>query len=365
MQRLIADLAEAGSQAALERGANLDTLAEPVGPSIAQQRARRRSEDWAQVRPEWGLSKNSLIIIGRRALTQTVNLQGRAFLHSYDHWQDASGKLLETIMTAPLVVAQWINMEHYFSTVDNEVYGSGSKVYHNVAGRIGVMTGVWSDLRIGLPAQTVWNGREPYHEPMRLLAVIKAPRERIRAIINRQPLLEQLFDRGWMTLMALEPQDGVFYQCDGLNGWTWIQGGSHDQLNTASHERKHPEIHGRGVRSVQVRVHLQSGDQSLACFVSPDLLMVNWYRCRFMATRNITDEVNAFRPSRAEQKRLVVVRRAEAVELRRRGRLQQSVLTPQSHVVFKGDLMRHLAVEYERAGMMRAPVVAGHASTPA
>lgn len=237
LQRLIADLSEAGSQAALERGANLDTLAEPVGPSIAQQRARRRSEDWAQVRPEWGLSKNSLIVIGRRELTQTVNLHGRSFLHSYDHRQDASGKLLETIMTAPLVVAQWINMEHYFSTVDNEVYGSGSKVYHNVAGRIGVMTGVWSDLRIGLPAQTVWNGREPYHEPMRLLAVIEAPRERIRAIINRQPVLEQLFDRGWVTLVALEPQDGAFYQYDGLNGWTWIQGGSHDQLNTASHER--------------------------------------------------------------------------------------------------------------------------------
>ena len=237
LQRLIADLADAGSQAALERGANLDTLAEPGVSSIAQQRARRRSEDWAQVRPEWGLSKNSLIVIGRRELTQTVDLHGRAFLHSYDHRQDASGKLLETIMTAPLVVAQWINMDHYFSTVDNEVYGAGSKVYHNVAGRIGVMTGVWSDLRIGLPAQTVWNGREPYHQPMRLLAVIESPRERIRAIINRQPLLEQLFDRGWVTLVALEPQDGAFYQYGGLNGWTLIQGGSHDQLNTASHER--------------------------------------------------------------------------------------------------------------------------------
>jgi uncharacterized protein YbcC (UPF0753/DUF2309 family) len=124
------------------------------------------------------------------------DLRARAFLHSYDHRQDASGKLLETIMTAPLVVAQWINMEHYFSTVDNEVNGSGSKVYHNVAGRIGVMTGVWSDLHIRRPAQTVWNGREPYHEPLRLPAVIEAPRDRIRAIINRQPLLEQLFDRG-------------------------------------------------------------------------------------------------------------------------------------------------------------------------
>ena len=30
-------------------------------------------------------------------------------------------------------------MEHYFSTVDQEVYGSGSKIYHNVVGRLGIM----------------------------------------------------------------------------------------------------------------------------------------------------------------------------------------------------------------------------------
>lgn len=245
LQRLATDLAEAGTRAALERGVFLDAAADTRNPSTAQQQAQRRSDDWAQVRPEWGLSKNSLMVIGRRGITQTVNLRGRSFLHSYDHRQDATGKLLETIMTAPLVVAQWINMEHYFSTVDNEVYGSGSKVYHNVAGRIGVMTGVWSDLRIGLPAQTVWNGREPYHEPMRLLVVIEAPRDRIRAIINRQPLLEQLFDRGWLTLVALEPQDGAFYQYDGMNGWTLLGGGSHDQLNTASHERNQDRGPGR------------------------------------------------------------------------------------------------------------------------
>ncbi len=79
-------------------------------------------------------------------------------------------------LTAPQVVAQWINMEHYFSAVDNEVYGSGSKIYHNVVGRIGIMSGPWSDLRLGLARQTVMNGDVPYHEPMRLLTVIEAPR---------------------------------------------------------------------------------------------------------------------------------------------------------------------------------------------
>ena len=225
LQRLIIDLDEAGTQAALERGLCLDAPSRPLEPAIARQFAQRRSENWAEVRPEWGLSKNSLMIIGRRALTQTVNLHGRAFLHSYDYRQDASGKLLETIMTAPLVVAQWINMEHYFSTVDNEVYGSGSKVYHNVVGRIGVMTGAWSDLRIGLPAQTVLNGEEAYHEPMRLLAVIEAPRDRISAIIRRQRLLQQLFHGEWMTLVALEPEHGQFYRYDRRGEWRLERGG--------------------------------------------------------------------------------------------------------------------------------------------
>jgi uncharacterized protein YbcC (UPF0753/DUF2309 family) len=205
LQRLMSDLRRAGEQASLER-ANLLPQPSCQDPSLARQLVRRRSEDWAEVRPEWGLSKNSVMIIGRRTLTHQLNLEGRIFLHSYDFQQDPSGKLLETIMTAPLVVAQWINMEHYFSTVDNEVYGSGSKVYHNVVGRIGVMTGVWSDLRIGLPAQTVLNGPVPYHEPMRLLALIEAPLTRIQAIIARHPLLTRLVNLQWVTLVALDPE---------------------------------------------------------------------------------------------------------------------------------------------------------------
>jgi uncharacterized protein YbcC (UPF0753/DUF2309 family) len=235
LQRLITDLEEAGARTALERGIRLDGLAESSQVQGARQLADRRSEHWAEVRPEWGLSRNSLMVIGRRALTQAVDLQGRAFLHSYDYRQDASGKLLETIMTAPLVVAQWINMEHYFSTVDNEVYGSGSKAYHNVVGRIGVMTGVGSDLRIGLPAQTVFKGENPYHEPMRLLAVIEAPKARIQSILDQHPHLEQLVTQRWITVVALNPEDHAFDLYDSMAGW--IRGGADDdQFDTASDE---------------------------------------------------------------------------------------------------------------------------------
>ena len=146
----------------------------------AQRAVHRRSADWSQVRPEWGLSGNAAFIIGRRALTRGIDLEGRVFLHSYDYREDPDGRLLEVVMTGPQIVGQWINMEHYFSAVDPEGYGSGSKIYHNVVGRFGVMSGPQSDLRTGLSWQTVMNGPRPYHEAMRLLTVIEAPREKYR-----------------------------------------------------------------------------------------------------------------------------------------------------------------------------------------
>ena len=125
-------------------------------------------------------------------------------------------------MTAPLIVAQWISMEYYFSTVAPEVYGSGSKIYHNVTGRIGVMTGGHSDLRMGLPAQTVLKDGAAYHEPMRLTAIIEAPCDRITAIINRQPLLEKLFHNQWLLLIAYEPSEQRYYRYHGINGWRQV-----------------------------------------------------------------------------------------------------------------------------------------------
>ena len=163
----------------LERCARFPDVQQPLKETQAEAHVRRRSVDWSQVRPEWGLSGNTAFLIGRRALTKGGDLGGRVFLHSYDYREDPTNRLLEVLLTAPQVVGQWINMEHYFSAVDNDVYGSGSKIYHNVVGRLGIMSGPWSDLRLGLARQTVMNGHMPYHEPMRLLTIIEAPRERI------------------------------------------------------------------------------------------------------------------------------------------------------------------------------------------
>ncbi|MBI3995324.1 MAG: DUF2309 domain-containing protein [Nitrospirae bacterium] len=218
--RLNRDLEEAGRRNSQERCARFPEIPSILSRAKAAQETRRRSGDWSQVRPEWGLSGNAAFIIGRRELTQGVDLGGRAFLHSYDYRGDATGRLLEIVLTGPQVVGQWINMEHYFSTVDPDVYGSGSKIYHNVVGRFGVMSGPQSDLRTGLARQTVMNGERPFHEPMRLLTLIEAPRERILQIIHRHRLLQHLYDNEWVRLAALDPEEKIFYRYIPKQGWT-------------------------------------------------------------------------------------------------------------------------------------------------
>ena len=224
--RLTQDLHEASRLTSLERCTRFPELTEPLPALESVAHVRRRSVDWSQVRPEWGLSSNTAFVIGRRDLTKGIDLDGRVFLQSYDYRDDLNGRMLEVLMTGPQVVAQWINMEHYFSTVDNDVYGSGSKIYHNVVGRFGIMSGPWSDLRLGLALQTVMNGDVPYHEPMRLLSVIEAPRERIVKLIGRHEVLQQFFHNEWVHLVALEPKDGVFYRYRPTGDWATVDTGT-------------------------------------------------------------------------------------------------------------------------------------------
>jgi uncharacterized protein YbcC (UPF0753/DUF2309 family) len=175
---------------------------------LAVRETKRRSSDWAEVRPEWGLARNAAFIVGPRELTKSVNLEGRCFLHSYDWKTDPAGKFLTTILTAPMVVAQWINSQYLFSTLNNVAYGAGSKVTQNVTGKLGVMQGNASDLMHGLPLQSVYAADgEPYHEPLRLLTVVYAPRSMLDAIIHTQDVLKKLFGNGWVTLACFDPSD--------------------------------------------------------------------------------------------------------------------------------------------------------------
>jgi uncharacterized protein YbcC (UPF0753/DUF2309 family) len=205
IDRLLSGLNAASRLCAQERVPTLErTPADGLSVPAAQRRVQRNAMDWSQVRPEWGLSGNAYFVIGRRHLTQRLALDGRAFLHSYDYRVDPKQRLLETILTGPLVVAQWINMEHYFSTVDNERFGSGSKVYHNVAGRLGVMSGNLSDLRTGLPSQTVLKNGRPYHVPQRLITLIEAPLAHAQRAIDRVATVKALIGNGWIRLMVAD-----------------------------------------------------------------------------------------------------------------------------------------------------------------
>jgi len=222
LARLQEDLREAAMLTRLERCGRLPDIERQLDGAQAESYVRARSVDWSQIRPEWGLSSNAAFVIARRELTKGLNLDGRVFLHSFDYRTDPNNRLLEVLLTAPQVVAQWINMEHYFSTVDNEVYGSGSKIYHNVVGRIGIMSGPWSDLRLGLARQTVMNGDMPYHEPMRLLSVVEAPRRRIESIIHRHEQLQHYYHNEWVHLVVLDPEDSTWYRYRPTGEWSAI-----------------------------------------------------------------------------------------------------------------------------------------------
>jgi uncharacterized protein len=164
----------------------------------------RRSRDWAEVRPEWALAGCEAFIAAPRRRTAGKNLEGRAFLHDYNWKDDAGFGVLELIMTAPVVVASWISLQYYGSTVAPAVFGGGNKLLHNVVGGIGVVEGNGGVLRAGLPWQSVHDGERFVHEPIRLSVCIEAPPEAMTAILKRHPNVRALFDNRWLYLFALD-----------------------------------------------------------------------------------------------------------------------------------------------------------------
>lgn len=178
----------------------------------------RRSTDWSEVRPEWGLVNNAAFIVAPRSRTQGLDLEGRAFLHSYVWQEDKGFGVLELIMTAPMVVANWINLQYYGSTVDNAAMGSGNKVLHNITGRLGVLEGQGGDLRVGLPMQSLHDGTAWRHEPMRLHVVIEAPEAAMEAILGKHAGVRQLVENGWLHLFSLG-EDGGMRRYHGPGRW--------------------------------------------------------------------------------------------------------------------------------------------------
>mgnify|MGYP001825529610 FL=1 len=205
LETLTTQLAAAGEAARRERAPDLGLAELATKPQALQRALQERADDWAQTRPEWGLANNASFVVAPRSRTRGVNLQGRSFLHDYDHHKDADGSLLELIMTAPMLVTNWINMQYFASTVDNRRFGSGNKTLHNVTGgRIGVFEGNGGDLRIGLPMQSLHDGERWLHTPLRLTVVIEAPREAIEKVITDHEVVRQLLDNRWLYLMRID-----------------------------------------------------------------------------------------------------------------------------------------------------------------
>lgn len=205
-------LEQATELAQLQRVDSLRSIS--LEPSSAANNAAAelsaRTKAWSQIRPEWGLANNASFIIAPRARTEPLNLQGRSFLHDY-HWQNDEGfGVLELLMTAPMVVTNWINLQYYASVTDNTVYGSGNKLLHNVVGgNMGVFEGNGGDLRGGLALQSVHDGREWRHEPLRLSVYIEAPKEAINNILKKHVHVADLVKNEWLFLFQIEMDGGV------------------------------------------------------------------------------------------------------------------------------------------------------------
>lgn len=199
VQILKENLAKAQKNATAERLGEKDK-------SISQ--AQSKANSWSETRPEWGLAKNASFIVAPRELTKNLNLGGRCFLHSYDWELDTEGAALEGIMQGPMVVTQWINNHYYFSTVDNDTFGGGSKITHNITGKFGVVQGNGGDLKMGLPKESVkQSDTEMYHQPLRLSVIIKAPIQGVEKILLNNENLRSLLDNEWIYLMVMDVKD--------------------------------------------------------------------------------------------------------------------------------------------------------------
>jgi uncharacterized protein YbcC (UPF0753/DUF2309 family) len=213
-------LADAGRLTRAERARNL--------PRATGDNLHARSRDWSETRPEFGLAGCRAFIAAPRSRTAGKSLEGQAFLHDYVWHKDEDFKILELILTAPVVVASWISLQYFGSAVAPSLFGAGNKLLHNVVGGIGLVEGNGGNLRAGLPWQSVHDGEKLVHEPLRLTVAVEAPKEAITDILQRHPQVSALFDNGWLALITIDDQGQLAWRY--RNGGTWekMDGGEKD-----------------------------------------------------------------------------------------------------------------------------------------
>jgi len=173
----------------------------------ARRHVEARSEDLAQTRPECGHASNALCVVTRRSRVRGLYMDRRAFLTSYDPTQDdEQTSTLTRLLSAAVPVCGGINLEYYFSYVDNTGYGCGTKLPHNVTSLLGIMDGAASDLRPGLPWQMV-----EIHEPVRLQFIIETTPQKMDALMDRNPGIGKLCRNGWVQVATLDPESSTIH----------------------------------------------------------------------------------------------------------------------------------------------------------
>ncbi len=161
---------------------------------------KKRSVSYYEPRPELGHGTNALCVVGRRNLTKHLFLDRRAFLNSYDYTTDPEGELLGSVLAPLGIVCGGINLEYFFSRMDNYKLGAGTKLPHNVMGLVGVANSSDGDLRPGLPLQMI-----EVHDPVRLLMLVEHYPAVVKNTIQANPALYEWFANEWIHLVALHP----------------------------------------------------------------------------------------------------------------------------------------------------------------
>ncbi len=209
-EKFRADVEIARAQNALERCRRFDdTEVRTVSEAIAH--VESRAHHIAQPRPEYGHATNAIAVVGRRQMTQGLFLDRRAFLISYDKTVDAELSALRNLLRAVIPVCMGINLEYFFSALDNQKYGAGTKLPHNVTSLLGLMTGYCSDLRTGLPQQMI-----EIHEATRLLFVVEQEPERLEELMRLEPELAKLIRHHWVMLMSYSAEKNEMHYLDEL-----------------------------------------------------------------------------------------------------------------------------------------------------
>jgi uncharacterized protein YbcC (UPF0753/DUF2309 family) len=228
LTRLRASLDQARAWSAHERARRFEAASATISAAAALRHMQERAEHLAEPRPEYGHCTNAVVVVGRRAVTKGLFLDRRAFLVSYDVNNDPDDGNLAKVLGAVIPVCGGISLEYYFSFVDNERYGCGTKLPHNITGLVGVMNGFESDLRTGLPWQMV-----EIHEPVRGLFIVESTPARVLKTIHASPLLTEFLENRWIRLAVLDPVDGTIQAYRG-NGVFEPVSGDDESLPVAS-----------------------------------------------------------------------------------------------------------------------------------